>query len=400
MHLKDQPLQPRSNDVLSSEVHKHVQEFIEFFGVDAISKALHGLNKDLLHHGRCYQMWMQQIQPWLFALRLYGQIGGGNVRSWPDQIQQFAGDSFMIVSLAKKMPEPVKEKYRKDLLTIQHSDYIFEINTAWHYHLQGYDVEWYPLSYDKSTEFRVRGGGLDFDIECRRFTLDVGHRVKMKTMTYICDMMDSVLQKCEKWGEVTVVFSDTIQFEPSQVSLWKKAFQRAVTSGQRQLQLSDGPLLTLNLESSPSARYAKEELSRFVTDSETTWIVSKNDGSSCFDPMVFRCQGVRKNPVILRDAIYKTLREKIDTQLSASRAGVIYVRFTGIKNPNSLKKSGGLHEILDRLFSRDHLAAIVFLCDEDSHQDNGAVVHSFPSILFRNPSTSHRDVAGANHVGA
>ena len=101
----------------------------------------------------------------------------------------------------------------------------------------------------------------------------------------------------------------------------------------------------------------------------------------------------------LRDSVYKTLRSKIKTQLSDSRAGVVYVRFTGIKNPNIFNKSSGIQEILEKLFNHDHLAAIVFLCDEVSERENGAIVHSFPSILYRNPSTSHRGVAGANHVG-
>ena len=241
MSLKNQPLQPRSNDIHYSEVWKHIHDFIEFFGIDAVAKALRDLDKTLRHHGRFYRMWMQQVQPWLFTLRRCAKIGEGNVPSWPKEIQQFAGDAFMIVALAKKMPEAVKEKYRKDLLGNQHSDFIFEINTAWHYYLQGYDVEWYPLGHDKAPEFRVRGGGLDFDVECRRFTLDIGQRIKMEPLASMCDMMDSVLQQCSRWGEVTVIYSDNLQFEPSQVHLWKQAFQRAVISDETQLQLNDGP---------------------------------------------------------------------------------------------------------------------------------------------------------------
>ncbi len=399
MSLKDQPLRTRRNEFFSSEVPKHIQKFIEFFGTDAISKAQRDLDKTLLQHGQFYQEWMQQGHPWLFALRLYGEISGGHVRSWPIEIQRFAGDAVKILCLAKKMPEAVKEKYRKDLLTIQHADFIFEINTAWHYHLQGYDVEWYPLTHNKSTEYRVRGGGLDFDVECRRFTLDVGHRIKMQTMAHMSDLMNSVLQRCNYWGEVKVVFSDNSQFEPSRTRLWQQAFECAVKSGQAELQLSDGPLLKLKLESSPSPSYTRDQLSRMITDSGDAWMVSKEDGSSCFDPVIFRCQGVRKNPIKVRDAIYKRLRSKIKTQLSDSRAGVVYVRFTGIKNPHIFNKSDGMQEIIGKLFSHDRLAAIVFLCDGVSEPDNGGVVHSFPSILYRNPSTRHRDVADANHIG-
>ncbi len=399
MSVGDQPLRRRSNDILSSDVHKHIQGFIGFFGAEALSKAQSDLDKTLLHHGRCYHMWMQQVHPWLFALRLYSKIIQGHVRAWPKEIQLLAGDAFMILSLANKMPEPVREKYRKDLLTMQHSDFIFEIHAAWHYYLQGYDVVWYPLSHVKSTEFRIRGGGIDFDVECRRFSLDAGHRIKMGAMADVCDMMDSVLQQYKYWGEITVVFTEDIRFKTTQARQWKQAFQHAVTSGETQLQLNDGPLLTLKLESSPSSSYATEELPRIVTDSEATWILSRVDSSLCFDPVVFRCQGVRKNLVELQEYIYKTLRSKIRTQLSGSRAGVLYVRFTGIKDPKIFKESERVQEVKDKLFSHDHLAAMVFLCDEDSEIDGGAVVHSFPSILYRNRRTSHQAVARANHVG-
>lgn len=399
MSLKDQPLQRRDNSVLSTEVHKYIQEFINFLGAEAVAKAIGDLGKNLSHHGRCYRMWLQQVHPWLFTLLLYNQISTRRVQSWPVQIQQLVGDAFMIVSLAKQMPEEVKEKYRKDLLTIQHSDFLFEIIAAWHYHLQGYDIEWYPLGHEKGTEFRVQGGGIDFDVECRRFTVDIWSRVKMGTMADICDIIDDVLQENNCWGEVTVAFSDDWQFDPALASLWKPAIKSAMTSKQTHLQLAGGPLLTLKLNNSPSPKYARHDLSKCFFPSATTWILAKGDGSSCFDPVIFCCQGMRKTTLELRDLIYKTLRDKIKKQLSDFRAGIVFVRFTGIDNPRIFNESVGMQGIIRRLFKHNKLAAMIFICDDASEPDDRAIIHTSPGILFRNELTSHRDVADANHWG-
>lgn len=62
-----------------------------------------------------------------------------------------------------------------------------EIFSAWHYYLEGYDVQWYQLGHTKYPEFRVQGGGLDFDVECRRFGLDVSENVKTPVIADVCD---------------------------------------------------------------------------------------------------------------------------------------------------------------------------------------------------------------------
>ena len=108
-------------------------------------------------------------------------------------IQKLVGDGLMIASLHRGMPDDVRVKYRKDLLTRQHGDFMFEISTAWHYYLKGFDIQWYPLGHNQCPEFRVRGGGLDFDVECRRFSLDVSERIKTSTMADLCDGLHKVL---------------------------------------------------------------------------------------------------------------------------------------------------------------------------------------------------------------
>ncbi|WP_447985454.1 hypothetical protein [Nitrospira sp. Nam74] len=130
----------------SGEDHRYINDLKSFFGHEALTKAQSDLDRDLTHHGRGFEVWMRQIHPWLFTLRLYEYdhtitTGVRTPAIWPEPTQKLAGDAFIIFSLIGCMPEAVKAKYRRDLLTNQHNDFIFEITTAWHYPLEGFDIK-------------------------------------------------------------------------------------------------------------------------------------------------------------------------------------------------------------------------------------------------------------------
>ncbi len=158
MAQQDLPLIRRNNEIKVSEVPKYVGKLRGFLGHEALAKAQAALDKDLSDHGRCYRNWAQKLRPWLFAFRMYDQETNNGIcipKKWPTEIREMVGDALMISSLHHSMPEDVKAKYRKDLLADQHNDFMVEISAAWHYYLQGFDVQWSPLGQDSCPEFRV-----------------------------------------------------------------------------------------------------------------------------------------------------------------------------------------------------------------------------------------------------
>lgn len=211
------------------------------------------------------------------------------------------------------MPEEVREKYRKDLLLSQHNDFIVEIFSAWHYYLEGYDVQWYPLGHTKCPEFRVQGGGLDFDVECRRFALDMSEGIKTPAMADACDTIYKGLLPLNLWGEVKVLFSDNFVFNPSSTSQWSEVLGHALNAKHTTIQLDPYVRLMLELKPSPSRPYTPKELVDIAQDkhpSERSYLRSRQNGELGFDPIVFRCSGPRKTPTELRDYIYKLSRKK------------------------------------------------------------------------------------------
>ncbi|HET6675921.1 MAG TPA: hypothetical protein VFG71_11295 [Nitrospiraceae bacterium] len=404
MTLIDRPLSPRSNEIKHSEVPKYVRKLKTFLGRDALEKAQADLDKELVHHGRLYQYWVEQHRPWLVAFRLYDKITANGVHmppQWPVTIQKLVGDGLMIASLHRGMPDDVRGKYRKDLLTRQHGDFMFEISTAWHYHREGFDIQWYPLGHNKCPEFRVRGGGLDFDVECRRFSLDVSEKIKTSTMADVCDGLHNVLVDNGVWGEVDVEFSDDFRFDPNHMPVWARALGSAVKKTQTTVQLDSSVMLNLDLKASPSRSHRPHEilaLAKARQHPEVTFILSKLEGDSGLNPVVFRCHGPHKTPKELRAYIYNTLKDKVDMQLSLERAGVLVVKFSGVRNPQLFNESKGMRSAVARLFGRKHLAALVLHCDDVAEGVPGNVVHSTPANLFRNHETIFPRVAEARHL--
>lgn len=404
MTPQDRPLSRRNNEIKYSEVPKYMGKLKGFLGHEALAKAQADLNKDLSHHGGCYRKWVQGLKPWLFAFRLYDEVTENGIHlpnTWPREIREMVGDALMIASMYRHMPEEVREKYRKDLLLAQHNDFMVEIHAAWHYHLEGYDVQWYPLGHTKCPEFRVQGAGLDFDIECRRFGLDLTEHVKTPAIADTCDTIYDVLVAHGLWGEVRVELSDNFRFDPGHTRQWVETLTQALVGTPTTIQLDSGVLLKLNLKPSPSRKYTPEELVDLARDQqhpESSFLRSKREGEAGLDPVVFRCRGPRKTPKELRDYIYKTLKEKVSTQLSADRAGVAVIRFSGVRDPNVFSDSEGMKDVLRKLFERRHLAAIVLKCDDLTEAGAADILHSTRAIVFENTETDYPQVTAAQHL--
>lgn len=404
MTLLDRPLKLRNNEIKDSEVPRYVGKLKGFLGHEALAKAQADLDRDLRHHGRCYRHWAQELRPWLFAFRMYDQETKNGVcipKKWPTEIREMVGDALMISSLHYGMPEDVRAKYRTDLLTGQHNDFMVEIHTAWHYYLQGFGIQWSPLGQDNCPEFRVSGGCLDFNVECRRFTCDMSEHVKTPAIADTCDTIYEVLRAYNLWGAVRVEFVNDFRFDPGRIRQWSEVLARALDVSQSTIELDPSVRLTLELKAAPSRTYELEELAALTRDqqhSERSFLLCKQEGELSVNPVVFRCYGPRKTAKQLRDYIYKTLREKVITQLSPDRAGVIVVRFNGIRDPHVLNESKGINDALSKLFERKHLAAVVMQCEGIAESNTGGILYSAPSVVFRNPFTAFPNVAAAKHL--
>jgi hypothetical protein len=88
----------------------------------------------------------------------------------------------------------------------------------------------------------------------------------------------------------------------------------------------------------------------------------------------------------------------VNTHLAPDRAGVIIVRFTGLRDPHVLNESEGMKEALTKLFKQPHLAAVILQCEGVAEADTGSILYSTPSAVFKNPITAFPQVSAAMHL--
>jgi hypothetical protein len=214
-------------------------------------------------------------------------------------------------------------------------------------------------------------------------------------------MIYEVLRAHNLWGEVRVEFVNDFRSDPGRIHQWSEALTRALDASQTTIELDPSVRLTLELKAAPSRMYELEELDALARDQQhpaRSFLLCKQEGKLSFDPVVFRCYGPRKTAKQLRDYIYKTLKKKVTTQLSPDRAGVIVVRFNGIRDPHVFKESKGINDALSKLFERQHLAAVVMQCEGIARFSTGSLLYSTPSVVVRNFSTAFPNVAAAKHL--
>ena len=198
-----------------------------------------------------------------------------------------------------------------------------------------------------------------------------------------------------------VEFITDFRSDPGRIHQWSEILARALDVSQTTIELDPSVRLTLELKAAPSRTYELEELDALARDQQhpaRSFLLCRQEGKLNFDPVVFRCYGPRKTSKQLRDYIYKTLKGKVNTQLSPDRAGVIVVRFNGIRDPHVFNESKGINAALSKLFERQHLAAVVMQCEVIAESGMGSILYSTPSVVFRNPVTAFPNVAVAKHL--
>ncbi|MDR3388221.1 MAG: hypothetical protein P4L92_14315 [Rudaea sp.] len=400
MSLVVLPPIPRNSAITELRAPHYIRRLQRFFGREELARVQQKFDRDLLHHGRMYRSWRNDRQPWLFSFRRAEQWRRDNYNSpCPLAIQKLVGDAQKIVELKSSMTESVQQKYKKDLFLENHLDCMLEIETAWHYYVQGFNIAWYEPGQKTIPEFRVQGGGPDFDVECRRFKGDIADDIKFPLFGEICDVLFEAIAESRKWGYVNVEVSAEFVFSPAEVTIWKCVFGAAVLQEKRSVNLANGLTASMDFESAASPIYSAEQLPDLATKlgDATGYFIFRRQGEKFVEPIGFRCLGPRKTPEELTKRIYNELKRKVDRQLSPERAGVLVARFEGVYDPNVFN-SEGMKDVVRSLFKRTHLAACVLQATDSIQDDEISMLHTIPSVLYINSDSPFGDVGNAAHL--
>ena len=97
------------------------------------------------------------------------------------------------------MPLSVQKKYRRDLMDVARArDYLFEIHIAWHFYLRDHDLQWYEDDGQKHPEFLVKTPSFDFNVECKRISVDTSRQIKREDFYRLVQDLESILKTPER----------------------------------------------------------------------------------------------------------------------------------------------------------------------------------------------------------
>jgi hypothetical protein len=130
------------------------------------------------------EYYLKNRHPWWGAFGEFfakERTGQSTRRGLSESLKILAGDAKKVAELQRTMPESIKLKYRRNLVDDSRArDHLFEIQIAWHFFLKGYVIGWYESNSKSCPEFLVRTPEMDFDVECKRISVDTARRVRRR----------------------------------------------------------------------------------------------------------------------------------------------------------------------------------------------------------------------------
>ncbi|MBI4650148.1 hypothetical protein HY745_02465, partial [Candidatus Desantisbacteria bacterium] len=312
------------------------------------------------------------------------------------RLKQLAGDAKTILVLQQNMPEKVRNKYKKDLLDENRAyDYLFEIQIAWHYHLQGYEIKWYEE--DGSPEFLVKTPKFDFNVECKRISVDGSRKIRRIDFYRLVEILWPQIEYYNLKGTIDLELYDRLHSDnqyltnlSSQILDFFKcevvgAFD--IPYGHIVLNLTQKNDEIINLEKS----YQKL-LVRKAPEAHGVIFPNKRNGN-IVNPLELTIKSRKANKVL--DGIKKKIQEAALRQLPSSKPGLIICFLEGIPKLDELASDSGLQLMSYHILGKSensHVAAIAYCSEQRIFKSQNSEIYNCQSLLFRNPNCSFPEI--------
>ena len=134
-------------DINDNQALYYINQLYNFLGPRNVEKALKKHKRALDLSGPIVSKTiLRNRHPWwdTFSKVLDMKKSGMSIkRHLTHEIKILAADGLRISKLKKFMPDSVQRKYKRDLIDKHRAfDYLFEIRIAWHYYLEGHELQW------------------------------------------------------------------------------------------------------------------------------------------------------------------------------------------------------------------------------------------------------------------
>lgn len=388
-------------DIYENEARKNIIRLIDFFGSIQIEKCLKKYRESLACAGPVYKKYhLMNRHPWWEALIHFYELEskGKSVNKNLDlRLKLLAGDGRKISVLQKMMPSSVRDKFRKDLLDEKRAyDFLFEIKIAWHYLINGHSLSWYEK--DGCPDFLVKTSEFDFNVECKRVTVDGSRKVWKNDFYRLVEKLLPKVESLNYKGKIDVELNDRLHSSNQHLEgLSNQLLELIQTKGVNgTFELPFGNVI-LDLVKSDSevvdfkGKY-QEMLNRKEHESQGVIYASEKNGKPV-DPIELTLKSKKSDKVL--EGIKNKIKYAAKKQLPTDKPGLISCFLEDINDLTSLASDSGLQILSNYLLDKkelSHVAAISFSAEGRVQLEPGAENFNSQALLFRNPHCIYEKV--------
>jgi hypothetical protein len=200
--------------VSDREVRRLVGKLVDFLGPIKVWKEIDRYQRRLRDAGPVLHGYIKGEHAWWEALKQYYELDRAAksiCRNLTPEIRALMVDAKKIVDLQPSMPDSVRTKYRTNLVGgTTARGYLFEIHVAWHFMRMGHAILWCEPGNEKQPEFLVKAPDCEFNVECKRISVDKSRKVCRKDFRKLGDKLTRELRRRHYFGRITLTLNQRL----------------------------------------------------------------------------------------------------------------------------------------------------------------------------------------------
>lgn len=314
------------------------------------------------------------------------------------KISKLAGYGKSIVTLFYIMPESVKAKFAKDLTDTTHwINYLFEIESAWQFSRRDGLINWHEK--ENSPDFTVNFPEIEFDVECKRITVDAARKVHQKDFYRLSDKLIPKLADKYK-GSIAIELDGRLSSDVQELNKMSFQIEKIISDNKAgSYDINPSAKVFLDLQSADGRGLDSGILNKIkeYSDLKTFYTVfAKNE----MNPICLAIKSKKSDDVL--GYIKDRMKDATKKQLKPDRPSLLFFFLEGISD-NQLSgleiEDSGIFLMSKYLFTRDdvfsNVIGIVFAIEESLNYvavGNHTANHiSSRALFFNNPFCVHAD---------
>ncbi|MGA7564014.1 MAG: hypothetical protein WBW55_12475 [Desulfobaccales bacterium] len=404
-------------DMHDFEASHFINKLIRFLGRNTIDRCLQKYKIALISSGPVFrEYYLRMRHPWWEPLSAYFQIekqGKSIKNNLTIEMKLLAEYGLKISTLQRYMPEKIKEQYRKNLIDDNNAiNYLFEIDIAWHFFAKGCKIEWYDDDSTTHSEFFVKTPIFDFNVECKRFNVDLARKIRRKDFYRLAEKLLPAIEEKGYSGIIDIKLKDRLHSNEDYLNELTSQVIDIITNNEiinGSFQISFGSII-MNLQKSKSnainflERYKKldAKLHEIKPNRAHEIIFAMSEDGKPVNPIEMTIISEKSDNVL--DTIRERFSKKAKRQLDNSKPGLIVCFIEGITGDDlkKLSSNSALQIMTYYLFQKDsfnHIAAIGYCGEILIEKSAYAESYSNPELLFRNYNCKFEIARNYDYLG-